>query len=224
MRVRNEQRRKYMGSEKFSWEEMRIALSDPKLFFSGVIQFCQDILLYGFSTFLPTILEGMGYDSLMSNVLTVPVYIWAAIVFVAVAFCSDRYSKFASVCDSEGVSSQHETDQMLVHLHCKYFWAHRLRPVVDSEEYGCAVLCDIPDWHHYIHGRWAQCCMAQREHCSTIQTRFRDRLATNHGQLCRHRGWPNLSPSTLHSRQCFLPGRTGCRTDSCHQPGILPTP
>lgn len=100
MRVRNEQRRKYMGSEKFSWQEMRIALSDPKLFFSGVIQFCQDILLYGFSTFLPTILEGMGYDSLMSNVLTVPVYIWAAIVSITVAVFSDRYSRFASVSET----------------------------------------------------------------------------------------------------------------------------
>lgn len=97
MRVRNEQRRKYMGSDQFSWAEMRIAATDPKLLFSGAIQFCQDILLYGFSTFLPTILQSMGYNSLMSNVLTVPVYIWAAVVFIAVAFCSDRYSKFASV-------------------------------------------------------------------------------------------------------------------------------
>ncbi|KAJ5222179.1 uncharacterized protein N7469_011066 [Penicillium citrinum] len=96
MRVRNDQRKSYMGSDKFSWEEMRIALSDPKLFFSGVIQFCQDILLYGFSTFLPTILQGMGYDSLMSNVLTVPVYIWAALIFIAIAIFSDRYSKYAS--------------------------------------------------------------------------------------------------------------------------------
>ncbi|KAJ5795354.1 hypothetical protein N7457_001953 [Penicillium paradoxum] len=95
MRVRNEQRRKYMGSEEFSWEEMRIALRDPKLYFSGVIQFCQDILLYGFSTFLPTILGGMGYSSLMSNVLTVPVYVWAAIVAIAVAVWSDRKSSFA---------------------------------------------------------------------------------------------------------------------------------
>ncbi|PYH87550.1 MFS general substrate transporter [Aspergillus ellipticus CBS 707.79] len=96
MRVRNEQRRKYMGSEHFSWEEMRIALRDPKLLFSALTQFCQDILLYGFSTFLPTILESLGYDSLMSNVLTVPVYIWAAIVFIAIAVCADRYSKFGS--------------------------------------------------------------------------------------------------------------------------------
>lgn len=97
MRVRNEQRRKYMGSEKFSWEEMRIAALDPKLLMSSVTQFCQDILLYGFSTFLPTILKGIGYNSLMSNVLTVPVYCWAAIVFISVAVCADRFSKFASV-------------------------------------------------------------------------------------------------------------------------------
>ncbi|KAJ5919516.1 hypothetical protein N7454_009351 [Penicillium verhagenii] len=96
MRVRNEQRRKYMGSEEFSWEEMRIAVTDPKLLFSAIVQFCQDILLYGFSTFLPTILESMGHDSLMSNVLTVPVYIWAAIIFISIAVCADRYSKFAS--------------------------------------------------------------------------------------------------------------------------------
>ncbi|KAF7591659.1 hypothetical protein BBP40_001235 [Aspergillus hancockii] len=96
MRVRNEQRRKYMGSDEFSWEEMWLALRDPKLAFSAVTQFCQDILLYGFSTFLPTILKGIGYDSFMSNVLTVPVYFWAAIVFIAVAYCADRYSKFAS--------------------------------------------------------------------------------------------------------------------------------
>ncbi|KAE8155203.1 major facilitator superfamily domain-containing protein [Aspergillus avenaceus] len=95
MRVRNEQRRKYMGSEEFSWEEMWLALRDPKLAFSAVTQFCQDILLYGFSTFLPTILTSIGYNSLMSNVLTVPVYIWAAIVFIAIAFAADRYSIFA---------------------------------------------------------------------------------------------------------------------------------
>ncbi|OJJ32725.1 hypothetical protein ASPWEDRAFT_42737 [Aspergillus wentii DTO 134E9] len=95
MRVRNEQRRKYMGSEEFSWEEIRIAATDPKLILSAITQFCQDILLYGFSTFLPTILQSIGYNSLMSNVLTVPVYFWAAFVFICVAWAADRYSKFA---------------------------------------------------------------------------------------------------------------------------------
>lgn len=98
MRVRNEQRRKYMGSEKFSWEEFRIEMADPKLLFSAATQFCQDILLYGFSTFLPSILKNLGFDTLMSNVLTVPVYAWAGITYVAVAVFADRFSKFGVVC------------------------------------------------------------------------------------------------------------------------------
>ncbi|KAJ9219490.1 hypothetical protein DTO169C6_8125 [Paecilomyces variotii] len=95
MKVRNEQRRKYMGSDKFDWEEIRIAARDPKLYFSGIVQFCQDILLYGFSTFLPAILKSMGYDSLKSNALTVPVYVWGAIAFISIAYFSDRYRTFA---------------------------------------------------------------------------------------------------------------------------------
>lgn len=44
MRVRAKQRAQYMGSEKFEWKEVRLAFRDPKLYISGFIQFCQDIL------------------------------------------------------------------------------------------------------------------------------------------------------------------------------------
>ncbi|TVY41673.1 putative transporter [Lachnellula subtilissima] len=80
-----------IGSEKFDWAEVRIALTDPKLYMSGLIQFMQDILLYGFSTFLPSILKAMKYDTLQSNYLTIPVYIWGAISFLCIAWISDRY-------------------------------------------------------------------------------------------------------------------------------------
>jgi hypothetical protein len=33
----------------------------------------------------------MGYDELQSNYLTIPVYIWGALIFVAVARVSERY-------------------------------------------------------------------------------------------------------------------------------------
>jgi MFS family permease len=108
MRIRYAQRQAYMGSEDFSWEEVRNAFKDPKLYIrlvypveapecadnlgSGCIQFCQDILLYGFSTFLPSILKSAGYNSLQSNYLTVPVYIWGAIVFYIMAYASDRWT------------------------------------------------------------------------------------------------------------------------------------
>jgi hypothetical protein len=66
-------------------------LRDPKLYLSGLIQFMQDILLYGFSTFLPSILKAMNYDTLQSNYLTIPVYLWGAIIFLCLAWISDRY-------------------------------------------------------------------------------------------------------------------------------------
>lgn len=44
MRIRLKQRASYMGNESFEWKEVRLALRDPKLYISGTIQFCQDIL------------------------------------------------------------------------------------------------------------------------------------------------------------------------------------
>jgi hypothetical protein len=52
----------------------------------------QDILLYGFSTFLPSILKAMNYNTLQSNYLTIPVYLWGGIIFLTVAWFSDRWS------------------------------------------------------------------------------------------------------------------------------------
>jgi hypothetical protein len=52
----------------------------------------QDTLLYGFSTFLPSILKAMNYDTLQSNYLTIPVYLWGAFIFLAMAWVSDRWS------------------------------------------------------------------------------------------------------------------------------------
>ncbi len=90
MRLRQQQTAQYIGSDEFRWEEVRTAFQDPKLYLSGAIQFCQDILLYGFSTFLPAILKSAGYSKLQSNYLTVPVYIFGAIAFIAAAIASDR--------------------------------------------------------------------------------------------------------------------------------------
>ncbi|KAK0706193.1 major facilitator superfamily domain-containing protein [Lasiosphaeria miniovina] len=90
MRVRAAQRARYMGSGEFSWEEVRITLEDPKMWISGAIQFCQDVLLYGFSTFLPSIITSMGYGSLEAQYLTIPVYMVGGLSFMAFAYVSDR--------------------------------------------------------------------------------------------------------------------------------------
>ncbi|PNP58815.1 hypothetical protein THARTR1_01063 [Trichoderma harzianum] len=90
MKVREAQRAQYMGSEEFSWEEIRISLKDPKLYLSAAIQFCQDILLYGFSTFLPSIIVSMGYTSIQAQYLSIPVFLFGGICFIAFAYISDR--------------------------------------------------------------------------------------------------------------------------------------
>ncbi|KAG7805180.1 hypothetical protein KL921_005438, partial [Ogataea angusta] len=67
---RGEQRRLFMmkGDKK---SEALAALRDPKVYLSTIIQFCQDILMYGFSTFLPSILKSdLGYTSLQAQYLT----------------------------------------------------------------------------------------------------------------------------------------------------------
>ncbi|RAL64861.1 hypothetical protein DID88_001457 [Monilinia fructigena] len=91
MRLRAIQRQKYMGSEKFSWEEFRIELKDPKLY-----ECCHPIyarlLTLWVQPFLPSILKAMNYSTLQANYLTIPVYMWGAISFLFLAWISDRIS------------------------------------------------------------------------------------------------------------------------------------
>lgn len=92
MQIREKQRIQYMGANPaFSWSQVWLAFKDFKTYFAFVIQFCQDIILYGFSTFLTAILKlGLGYSSREAQYMSVPVYILAAIVFMVSAYVSDR--------------------------------------------------------------------------------------------------------------------------------------
>lgn len=57
--------------------------------------------LYGISLFLPSIIRGLGYTSSTAQLLTIPIYITASVLPVAVAWWSDRVGKrhpFILVC------------------------------------------------------------------------------------------------------------------------------
>ena len=60
-----------------------------------VCQFCANTCSFGFSTFLPVIIRGFGYSSIRTQLLTVPVYIWASVVYLFIAFCSDYVNRRA---------------------------------------------------------------------------------------------------------------------------------
>ncbi|KAJ6437458.1 putative had-like protein [Purpureocillium lavendulum] len=93
MELRHQQRLAYLGSAEFDWNEIKLAFKDFKVWICAATQFCQNILTYGFGTFLPSILNAMGYDQLASNYLTIPVYVFGAAGFFTFAFLSDKYQK-----------------------------------------------------------------------------------------------------------------------------------
>ncbi|KAI8238970.1 putative transporter [Colletotrichum sp. SAR 10_96] len=91
--------RDQMSKEKtsFSWPQVVMAMTDPFVYLASVALFCSSIALFGFGTFLPTLLKGLGYTSLQANYLSIPVYILASISTAITTFVSDRINRRA-VC------------------------------------------------------------------------------------------------------------------------------
>lgn len=60
MRMRKQRDIIYKGDDKFSWDYAKMAFMDPFIYISAVLLFCSSIPLFGFGTFLPTIIKGLG--------------------------------------------------------------------------------------------------------------------------------------------------------------------
>ncbi|WBW72943.1 carboxylic acid transmembrane transporter Tna1 [Schizosaccharomyces osmophilus] len=90
VRHRKEQRRSDLADQ-FDWKSIFDAFKDKKIYLSSLAEFGQDTCLYGFSTFLPAIIQGMGHQSLSVQYLTIPVYILGAVVYIVASFLSDRF-------------------------------------------------------------------------------------------------------------------------------------
>ncbi|KAF2727218.1 major facilitator superfamily transporter [Polyplosphaeria fusca] len=99
MRARHEKARLYQGisvtSDNLDKKEVRLAFRDPKVWLNSLCQFCANTCSFGFSTFLPVIIRGFGYSSIRTQLLTVPVYIWASVVYITVSFASDHFNRRA---------------------------------------------------------------------------------------------------------------------------------
>lgn len=95
MRIRAEINVKYHGKPQFEWAEVKKALKDPKLYVSAWSQFWADICSFGFSSFLPLIIKSFGFDTITTQLLTIPVYFWASGVYLAVSWMSDKWQRRA---------------------------------------------------------------------------------------------------------------------------------
>ncbi|KAL9007974.1 MAG: hypothetical protein Q9173_006854 [Seirophora scorigena] len=77
-------------SEHFKWRYVREAFTDWQIYLGLWMYWGIVCPLYGTSLFLPSIIRELGYTSSTAQLLTVPIYITAAILAVAVAWFSDR--------------------------------------------------------------------------------------------------------------------------------------
>lgn len=78
-------------SDVFEWNDVRKGLKDWKTYVHCAGQFCTDNMLYTYSLFLPTIIEGIqpNASSAIVQVLTIPCYAAGAISYMAAARYSD---------------------------------------------------------------------------------------------------------------------------------------
>ncbi|TPX16214.1 uncharacterized protein E0L32_004209 [Thyridium curvatum] len=80
-------------AEEFKWKYVRDAFTDWQIWASILVFWGIVCPLYGISLFLPTIIKNLGYTSSKAQLMTVPIYITAAILAVIVAYFSDRVGK-----------------------------------------------------------------------------------------------------------------------------------
>ncbi|KAI2629898.1 MFS general substrate transporter [Hypoxylon sp. NC1633] len=80
-------------AEEFEWRYVVAAFKDWQIWVNIFVYWGIVCPLYGISLFLPTIIKNLGYSSSTAQLMTVPIYITAAILAVVFAFLSDRVGK-----------------------------------------------------------------------------------------------------------------------------------
>ncbi|KAA8643409.1 hypothetical protein EYZ11_010114 [Aspergillus tanneri] len=93
-------RSRYVGqtasAQKFHWADVKEGALDWRIYAFCIGQFGVDTMLYGYSTFLPTIIKGMGSWSVPEvQALTIPCYALGSLMYLGVAWLSDRTQRRA---------------------------------------------------------------------------------------------------------------------------------
>lgn len=84
------------SAQRFHREDAKKAFMDWKVLAFCIAQFGTDTVLYGYSTFLPTIIEGMGkWKSAQVQALTIPCYCVGAVAYLIAARLSDAQQRRA---------------------------------------------------------------------------------------------------------------------------------
>jgi sugar phosphate permease len=76
--------------EEFKLKYFWLAFKDYKMWLGMIIYMGADMPLYAFSLFLPSIITELGFATTKAQLLTVPVYLAAAIATITVGYIADR--------------------------------------------------------------------------------------------------------------------------------------
>ncbi|KAJ5198174.1 uncharacterized protein N7498_007291 [Penicillium cinerascens] len=75
-------------------KDMILAFQNWKVYMFCLAQFCMGTMLYGYSVFLPTIIQGLGnWTTTQIQALTIPCYAVGAICYLGAAILSDRQQR-----------------------------------------------------------------------------------------------------------------------------------
>lgn len=87
------------AAEKLHRSDIMLALRDWKLYLFSAAGFCTATMIYGYSTFLPTIIRGLNpeWSTLMVQAMTIPCYTGGIISCLLVAWVSDRLQRRGAV-------------------------------------------------------------------------------------------------------------------------------
>ncbi|KAK5136105.1 hypothetical protein LTR08_004155 [Meristemomyces frigidus] len=79
-----------LQNDRMDWKTVRSAFADWQIWVNIVVYWGYVCPLYGLSLFLPTIIKELGFKTTTAQLLTVPIYISASAITIAVAFVADR--------------------------------------------------------------------------------------------------------------------------------------
>ncbi|RYP17871.1 hypothetical protein DL765_004269 [Monosporascus sp. GIB2] len=91
--AKEQKRTQVAEADEFEWRYIWDAFKDWQIWVNVFVYWSLVCPLYGISLFLPTIIRNQGYSSSTAQLMTVPVYITAAILAVFFAYISDRLGK-----------------------------------------------------------------------------------------------------------------------------------
>ncbi|KAI9816601.1 MAG: hypothetical protein M1827_001734 [Pycnora praestabilis] len=87
------------SAQEFHWKDVKEAFKDWKVIAFCAGQFGADTMLYGYSTFLPTLIQSIGkWSTPKVQALTIPCYCLGAITYLLVARLSDAHQMRGLYC------------------------------------------------------------------------------------------------------------------------------